>query len=100
MNIDMTYSPNRAWILRCLAGQHLLVPTGPQAREQGGFFKLNPTAARIFEMAGAGCPGPEICARLAEAFDADPDRVAADVDEILATFCQLGALHPRKAPAS
>lgn len=83
--------------MRCLGGQHLLVPTGPAAREHGGFFRLNSTAACIYELVGDGLDPREIVQRLVSETEAEADEVSRDVAALLALLAKLGALRPAAA---
>ena len=87
----MKASPD--FILREIAGEYILVPTGPAAARFNGLITLNETAHSIFL---ALQKGPQSVDSLADAvtseFDVPEETARSDVREFLSQLRQVGAL--------
>ena len=79
-------------VLRDIAGDFVLIPTGTTVLENNGLFTINEVAARIWEL----LPGAESAAALtdalAEEYDADRDTLDRAVAEFLDKLRSLGIL--------
>ena len=78
-------------VLRDIAGDFVLIPTGTTVLENNGLFTINEVAARIWEL----LPGAESAAALTDAlveYDADRDTLDRDVAEFLDKLRSLGIL--------
>ncbi|MDE2491332.1 MAG: PqqD family protein [Elusimicrobia bacterium] len=60
----------------------------------GAYFSLNETAALIWEELDGGATRAKAAARLCAEFDADEERAARDVDELVAALLREGVLEP------
>jgi hypothetical protein len=55
-------------------------------------YELNPSAARIWELATAGLMPSEICRRLRREFDGTEASIGADIIEAISWMCTEGLL--------
>ncbi len=55
-------------------------------------YSLNRTAARIWELMGAGCERPEVERRMLEEFDVTPAELAEAIDDLVAAMTEGGLL--------
>jgi hypothetical protein len=86
------YSKAEHWVQRHVRGEHILMPTGPEAGRHRSFFTMNETASRIWDLAGEGLDADAIARRVGEEFEVPEDRAARDVRAILDELTHLGAL--------
>ena len=82
----------REFVLREIAGDILLVPTGKTALDLNGMLTLNGVGADIWKMLPEVESEDEIVSRLLEEYEADPKQVKHDVGEFLNKFRELGIL--------
>ena len=79
--------PARNVLTRQLPGGAVLVHL-----QTNRIFELNETAARVWELLGAGVPPPDLVPRLVDEFDVDPDTAAAEVKVLLDMLAREGLL--------
>lgn len=82
----------RDFILREIAGDILLVPTGKTALDLNGMMTLNSVGADIWKMLPEVESEDEIVTRLLAEYEAQPEQVKSDVEEFLNKFRELGIL--------
>lgn len=80
------------FVLREIAGDSLLVPTGKTALDLNGMITLNPLGVEIWRMLPEVETEEEIVRRILEDYDAEPEQVRADVGEFLERLRELGIL--------
>lgn len=80
----------REFVLREVAGDVLLVPTGKTALDLNGMMTLNEIGAEIWKMLPEARDSEQIAARLAQDYDAPVEQIRADVDEFLDQLRKLG----------
>jgi hypothetical protein len=74
------------YILRELAGECVLIPTGDAAAAFNGIITLNPTARFIWEAIQTPRTFEELLAQFLEAYEIDPETANKDLAELLKTF--------------
>jgi len=79
--------PARNVLTRQLPGGAVLVHL-----QTNRIFELNETAARVWELLGAGVPPTDLATRLVDEFDVDPNTAAAEVKVLLAMLAREGLL--------
>ena len=79
-------------ILRCVAGDTILIPVGQAAMEHNGLFLLNPVSARIWQGIEEGLTQQQILQNLLDEFDAAQEQIRADLEEFLTRLEQLDIL--------
>lgn len=82
----------REFVLREIAGDILLVPTGKTALDLNGMLTMNEVGADIWKMLPEVKDADEIVSRLLQEYEADPEEVKRDVEEFLNKFRELGIL--------
>jgi len=86
----------KQFILREIAGDYVLVPTGETAREFNGMVTLNPSAAFIWQHYEHTASLEELLALLLEEFDTDEATARADLITFTSELVQRGILAPQK----
>lgn len=82
----------REFILREVAGETLLVPTGKTAIDLKGMLTLNTLGAEIWRMLPECENSEQIVCRILQDYDAEAAQVRADVDEFLQKLKSLDIL--------
>lgn len=82
----------REFVLREIAGDILLVPTGKTALDLNGMLTMNAVGADIWKMLPEVKDEDEIVTRILAEYEADPEQVKRDVAEFLNKFRELGIL--------
>ncbi|MFA5005876.1 MAG: PqqD family protein [Candidatus Izemoplasmatales bacterium] len=72
------------YLLRDVAGQHVVVPTGAAAVDFNGIITLNKTGRFLWERLEKGATRATLVAALLETYAVDAERATADVDGFLA----------------
>ena len=71
------------FVLRSIAGEHLLIPTGAAASKVQGLISLNESGALLYQKLLDGCSRPELIAALTSEYDVSAEEAEADVAEFL-----------------
>lgn len=71
------------YILREVAGTHVVVPTGAAAINFSGMINLNGTGAFLWSQLAAGKPEQEMLSALLEEYEIDEASAKADISEFL-----------------
>ena len=71
------------FVVRPVAGQHMVVALGEASKSFNGIIKLNESARIIWDMLAEGAERDAIIARLAEEYDVDRAILAADCDKFI-----------------
>lgn len=82
----------REFVLREIAGDILLVPTGKTALDLNGMLTMNAVGADIWKMLPEVKDEDEIVTRILAEYEAEPEQVKRDVAEFLNKFRELGIL--------
>ena len=80
------------YVLREIAGEAVLIPTGRSALEFNGIIALNPVSADIWRCLQAGKNREEITAFLLEEYEVSRETAEADLDELLGKLREQGLL--------
>ena len=83
---------NGEYVLREIAGEAVLIPTGKRALEFTGIIALNPISADIWKWLQAGKNREEIAALILEEYEVTEAVALADLDEFLAKLQELDIL--------
>lgn len=81
---------NPDYILREIAGETILVPSGEASKEINGLINLNPTAAFIWKNINIVSSTNELIEKLLEEFEIDEETAAQDVHGLLKELIQVG----------
>lgn len=80
------------FILRSIAGEHLLIPTGSAALDVSGLISLTESGALLYQKMVAGCDSEELLQCLLSEYEIDADTARADIAEFLDQMRTLGIL--------
>jgi hypothetical protein len=79
-------------IVRCVAGEHILVPSGEGMSRYGGVFVTTEIGAEIWKMLEQGLEKPAILEALLEEYDVDEATLTADCDRFLQRLLEHGLI--------
>ncbi|MBK8177241.1 MAG: PqqD family protein [Rhodospirillales bacterium] len=79
-------------VMQNIGGEHVLVPLGAQVVGTNGLVILNKSARCIWEVLAEDRSVDELATAVAEQFDADPERVLADVHVFLNGIAQMALI--------
>ena len=82
----------KEFVLREIAGDLLLVPTGKTALDLNGMMTLNEVGAEIWKMLPEVEDEEEIVRRLLQEYDATAEAIRPDVSAFLGKLRELGIL--------
>ena len=71
------------FVVRPVAGQHMVVALGEASKSFNGIIKLNESARMIWDMLVEGAERDEIVNRLLEEYDVDRAILQADCDKFI-----------------
>ncbi len=74
------------YVLREIAGDYVLVPTGEAVAKFNGLFGVSEVGARILELLPECRDEDEITAKILEEYDVDEETAAADVREFISSL--------------
>ena len=74
------------YVLREIAGDYVLVPTGEAVAKYNGLFGVSEVGARILELLPECIDEEQIVSRIVEEYDVDEATAAADVNEFISSL--------------
>lgn len=80
------------FIMRTIAGEHLLIPVGEAAISMKGMIVLSESGAFIYEKLKAGCSREELIAAMKREYEVSEEEVVRDTDAFLNQMRQLNML--------
>ncbi len=80
------------FVLRTVAKQHVVVPTGEDSVNFNGVITLNDSGKALFEMLKEGTDEASLIKKLTDTYDVDPARAKDDVDAFLTTLKEKNVL--------
>lgn len=80
------------YLLRTIAGETILIPTGAAARQLSGLVTLNELGAFIWQQLADDCTLDTIAARITAEYDVDDATARADAENFLQYLHEIGAL--------
>lgn len=83
---------HKQFILRQIAGDYVIIPTGKTTLEFNGLITVNEQGAFLWEKLGQETTEAELVAALLETYEVDEPTARADVAEFLAILRQCGML--------
>jgi len=89
---ETAYQANPDYLYRALAGEHILVPTGPAALQFNGLVTLNETGAFLWRLLERRQTRDGLVAALAREYGAAEAQVGEDVDRFLALAARRGLI--------
>lgn len=86
----------KEFILRKIAGESILVPTGKTSQEINGMITLSETAALIWENLEKVDSLDELVDLITDEFEVDRETALADAGQLVAELCAAGFVIPTK----
>ena len=83
---------NKKFILRKVAKEHLLIPTGEMALKVKGLVAMSESANLLYQKLQAGCTREDLIAALLAEYDVPAETAGQDVDAFLDQMRQLEML--------
>jgi hypothetical protein len=83
-------SPN--YVLRTIAGQHVLVSIGEGLADFRGYIQMNDTAAFLWEQLKEGRTKEELFRAILDKYDVDEDRARRDLESSLELLVSKGMI--------
>jgi hypothetical protein len=83
MERSYVYRRSEAVVSRQVGREAILVPVHQSVGSLDFIYTLSPVAARIWELLDGNHTVDQIAGLLCDEFDVEPDRAAADVEELL-----------------
>ena len=80
------------FILREVAGENIIIPTGQVALEFNGIIAVNEVGLSIWQILQQGATFEELVARITEEYDVDADSARADAAEFVGHLAEHGFL--------
>ena len=80
------------FILREIAGDTILIPSGTAAQKFNGLVTVNALGSFIWEVLQQPVTLDELVARITEEYEVDAATARSDAEEFLAELRQIGAL--------
>lgn len=80
------------FILRSIAGEHLLISTGEAALKVGGLIALSESALLLYEKLKNSCEKTALVEALLAEYEVSAEEAAADVDAFLDQLRELNML--------
>lgn len=83
-----------SFILREVAGSHVVVPVGASVVDFNGMITLNETGAFLWGLLSQGAEAEGLVRRLTEEYDVTPEQARRDVDAFLQRMRENDFLAP------
>ena len=83
---------NDSFILRTIADENLLIPTGTAALEVQGLISLSESGALLYQKLLSGSTAAELAALLTAEYDIDLETAQRDTADFLDQMRELGVL--------
>lgn len=80
------------FVLRTIADEHLLIPTGSAASHVHGLISLNESGALLYRKLQSECTETELMQVLLSEYDVTAEQAREDVSEFLMQMRDLGIL--------
>lgn len=93
----MKLKRNEELVMRDIAGECVLIPTGEFAAKFNGMITLNSTAKFIWAHMEEAKSREELTAMLLDAFEVDEETAARDVEGFIATAIHVGYVRDEEA---
>lgn len=79
-------------ILRCVAGEYMLIPVGETVFQYNGIFMMTESGKLLWEGIEKGAEVEELKQMLMDEYEIDYDVASADVDEFLEMLRSFGII--------
>ena len=83
---------SRDYLLRTIAGETILIPSGAAAQKFNGLVTVNAIGAFIWDVLQKPTDLDGLVARITEEYEVDADTARRDAEEFLSELRRIGAL--------
>ena len=83
---------SRDYLLRTIAGETILIPSGAAAQKFNGLVTVNAIGAFIWDVLQTPTDLEGLVARITEEYEVDADTARRDAEEFLSELRRIGAL--------
>ena len=83
---------SKDYLLRTIAGETILIPSGAAAQKFNGLVTVNAIGAFIWDVLQTPTDLDGLVARITEEYEVDADTARRDAEEFLAELRRIGAL--------
>jgi hypothetical protein len=90
--LGIRYERHPEVVFRTIAHEAILVPTWRQTADFENLYALSDTGAQIWQLIDGKRSLAEVCDRMIEEYDADADRIVADVTEFVQHLESVGVV--------
>lgn len=94
LDSEVRYRANPDFLLREIAGEYILVPTGAAAARLNGLISLNEPGAYLWNTLQQSRSEEELVAALVGEYEVAPETASADVRAFLVRMAEAGILTP------
>lgn len=86
------YQRNEEFILREIAGEHIIIPTGKSATKLSGMITVSETSAFIWKLLEVPRTVEELIVNTIDTYEVPVQHAEADIKQLLAKLSALGML--------
>lgn len=86
---EVKYFANSDYVLREIAGEYMLIPTGKLSMTTNGVVTISESAAYLWKKMEEGKTLSQLCELVLEEYDVDKDTALTDVKELIRNMCGL-----------
>ena len=90
--LEKRYQKNPDMVSRLIGDEFILVPIRRNVADLESVFTLGGTGVRVWELIDGQLTGHELCDRIAEEFEVEPEQVEADVLEFLRELQEIDGI--------
>lgn len=83
---------NKDFIIREVAGEVIVVPTGAAAADMNGLITLNDAAAFMWKQLQEDCTREALVKSVLDEYEVDEETACEDVDRFIDALCQCNML--------
>ena len=86
---EVKYIANSDYVLREIAGEFMLIPTGKLSMTTNGVVTVTESAAYLWKKMDDGKTISQLCELLLEEYDVDKETALYDVEEVVNSMCEM-----------
>ena len=90
--LEKRYQKNPDMVSRLIGDEFILVPIRRNVADLESVFTLGGTGVRVWELIDGQLTGHELCDRIAEEFEVEPEQAEADVLEFLRELQEIDGI--------
>ncbi len=83
---------NKDFVMREIAGEHILVPTGKASEKLYGLVTLEGSGLFLWNLLQEECTEAQLLQAMLDEYEVEPDVAAADLEKFLTTLRESGLI--------